>query len=132
MNWDMFTTEVLYTDRVYYPLPSEYRWRLFGGEAPRGDRYPTFSVTWPASEAEFARAVTAASEDAVTLRAYSFEAAERSMAVRFWRLKPGRYEWRSETGHGSFTVSRLPHTLELPLTARKEITIRVARATPNR
>jgi hypothetical protein len=26
VNWDMFTTEVLYIDHVYYPRPPEYRW----------------------------------------------------------------------------------------------------------
>lgn len=128
-NWDMFTTEVLYTDRVYYPLPAAYRWRLFGGEAPRGDRYSSFAVTWPAVDTEFARAVMAAGEEAVTMRVYSFAAAQTSIPVRFWRLKPGAYEWRSGNRRGSFTVRRLPHTLELPIPAHSEITVQVRRTT---
>ncbi|MFB3828471.1 MAG: hypothetical protein ACE15B_17010 [Bryobacteraceae bacterium] len=125
LNWDMFTTEVLYTDRVYYPLPPAYRWRLFGGEAPRGDRYPAFTVTWPATDVEFARAVTAASGSALTVRVYSFATAERNVPVRLWRLKPGRYEWRAAARSGSFTVTRLPHTLEVPLPPQKEASVTV-------
>jgi hypothetical protein len=123
VNWDIFTTEPLYTDRVYYPLPAEYRWYLFGGEAPRGDRYPSFPVTWPAAEFEFARAVLETSSERLRIQAYSFEEAGRSAPVRLWRLKPGRYSWTAGAATGDFTVERLPHHLEIPLPARKEVTI---------
>ena len=125
VNWDILTTEVLYTDRVYYPLPVEYRWRLFGGEAPRGDRYPTFSVTWPPAQAEFARAVTAFSQESLRLRAYSFETGARRVPIRLWRLKPGRYQWSAGSEQGSFTVTTLPYSLDLPLPGRREIEITI-------
>ena len=127
-NFEMYTSEVLYTDRVYYPLTPEYRWLLFGGEAPRGDRYPTFAVTWPAAQAEFARAVLEATPEKVRLRAYSFEAGKRMALVRLWRLKPGRYTWRAGEERGEFEISRLPHLLEAPLPPRTEITVSVERA----
>jgi hypothetical protein len=59
---------------------------LFGGEAPRGDRYPTFSVTWPPADTEFARALLRGSERDIAIRAFQFRCAhprrkieERSM-----------------------------------------------------
>ena len=128
-NWDMFTTEVLYTDRVYYPLPPEYRWRLFGGEAPRGDRYPTFAVTWPAAQAEFARVVLAASERGLRARLYSFEREEKFIPLRLWRLEPGAYRWRCGDAQGEFSADRLPHLLNVPLAPRREVTLSVEPAT---
>jgi hypothetical protein len=125
VNWDMFTTEVLYTDRVYYPLQPEYRWYLFGGEAPRGDRYPTFSVTWPPASVEFARTVLEASQDRLRMRAYSFDQAKKEAPVRLWRLKQGRYVWRANGQSGEFAVTSLPHTLTLPLPPRQEVSITV-------
>ncbi len=127
VNWDILTTEVLYTDRVYYPLPVEYRWRLFGGEAPRGDRYPTFSVTWPAVQAEFARAVMSFSQESLRLRLYSFETRPHRVQVRLWRLKPGRYQWRAGAERGTFSVTSLPHSLELPLPPLREVEIQITR-----
>jgi hypothetical protein len=121
VNWDMMTSDVLYTDRVYYALPPEYRLRLFGGESPRGDRYPSFAVTWPAAKAEFARAVLSANAAGVRLQMYSFESEPRSVPVRFWRLAPGRYRWRLGTQSGNFEAKHLPHTLELPLPPKSEV-----------
>jgi hypothetical protein len=125
VNWDMFTSEVLYTDRVYYPLPAEYRWYLFGGEAPRGDRYPTFSVTWPPAPFEFARAVLAASEDRVRIQAYSFGEGTKQAPIRLWRLRPGKYSWTAGGAKGAFTVARMPHAIEVPLPGQREVTITI-------
>jgi hypothetical protein len=127
VNWDIFTSEVLYTDRVYYPLAPEYRWYLFGGEAPRGDRYPTFSVTWPVVKGEFARAVLSAGEDHIRVRAYSFETSGLEAQLRLWRLKPGRYTWTNGAQSGQFNVARLPHLLSVPLPAQKEVTVSVSK-----
>jgi hypothetical protein len=127
-NWDILTSEALYTDRVYYSLPAEYRVALFGGEAPRGDRYPTFAVTWPAIETEFARAVTSAGDRSLRLRLYSFEASDKQIAVRLWRLKPGRYTWEAGGQRREFTIARVPHLLQLPLSPRKDTTVRIVRA----
>jgi hypothetical protein len=128
VNWDIYTTEVLYTDRVYYPLAPEYRWRLFGGEAPRGDRYPTFPVTWPVVKGEFARAVLSTGEEHLRVRAYSFEASKLEAQLRLWRLKPGKYKWTNGAESGEFTVTRLPHLLSVPLPARREVTVTINKA----
>ena len=106
-------------------MPPEYRLRLFGGESPRGDRYPAFAVTWPPAKAEFARAVISAGPSAVRLRAYSFENDTRTVPVRLWRLTPGRYKWTSGSRSGEFTIPSLPYTLELPLDAKTDASITI-------
>ena len=128
-DFDMYTSEVMYTDRVYYALPAEYKQALFGGEAPRGDRYPTFHVTWPAVEGEFARAVMDAMPRRLRLRAYNFESREVNADVRVWRLEQGEYRWRlldsggAGAGEGRVTISKLPQVVRLPLPPRKEVVI---------
>jgi hypothetical protein len=132
-NFEMLTSEVLFTDRVYYQLPGVYRRHLFGGESPRGDRYPTFAVTWPSTGAEFARAVLEASVVSAKLRLYSFEAKPASVPVRLWRLAPGRYRWRSFDAEGkplaggSIELARSPGIIELPLPPRRELTVVIAK-----
>jgi hypothetical protein len=125
VNRDMVTSEVLYTDRVYYPLSAEYRVALFGGEAPRGDRYPSFAVTWPAVQSEFARAVLQAGAREVKLKLYSFEAEVARVPVRLWRLERGRYSLDVNGERSEFTVDRLPHVVEIPLPAGREVTARI-------
>ncbi len=128
-DFDMYTSEVIHTGRVYYPLPAEYEQRLFGGEAPRGDRYPTFAVTWPPSKADFARAVVAADSTSLRLRLYSFEARPAFAEVRLWRLAPGRYRWTaSDTlgahiSSGDLVVTRRTQTLRVPLPPGREIDV---------
>ena len=111
---------------VYYSLPPESSWRLFGGEAPRGDRYPFFAVTWPATGVEVARAVLAAEPGALRLRLYSFEKNETLLRLRLWRLKPGRHEWRAGTRREEFTVTSAPHMLSLPVPPAREQTVVIA------
>jgi hypothetical protein len=89
-------TGARYTDRVYYPLPPQYRWRLFGGEAPRGDRYPLFAVTWPSLDAEVARAVLEQTPERLRLSLYSFKKT-KPCPVEVLAPEAGRYEWRSGT-----------------------------------
>lgn len=128
-NFDMFTSEVLYTDRVYYGIPAAYQLFLFGGAAPRGERYPLFAVTWPVSRADFARGVLEATDSSVRLRIYSFEPSGHAISVRLWRLRPGRYRWESKDLGGRLLASReaeidrLPALLDFDVPARQEITI---------
>ncbi|MGH9660690.1 MAG: hypothetical protein ACRD96_19225 [Bryobacteraceae bacterium] len=134
VNYEMYTSEALFTDRVYYRLPAEYAQRLFGGEAPRGDRYPSFAVTWPAIDPVFARAVLDAGPDSLTIQAYNFEGIQIEAPLRAWRLLPGRYLWtaRNDRGfvysQGDVQVSRLPQIIRLALPPRREVTVRIQRA----
>ena len=132
-NFDMFTSEVLYTDRVYYPFPPQLQQLLFGGEAPRGERYPAFAVTWLPAKEDFARAVLTAEKDNVRLRLYSFEEKDHEAAVRLWRLKPGAYHWQAldtegeAVAAGETRIMTLPRVLRLPVPPGKEVTIQVSR-----
>lgn len=132
-DFDMMTSEVLYTDRVYYQMTPEYRQRLFGGDAPRGERYPSFAVTWPATAGAFARAVLDAGPETLQFRLYSFETNHVEAPVRVWRLEPGRYRWDSvdtqgsRVGSGEVTISRQPQVISLPLPAQREITMTLRR-----
>jgi hypothetical protein len=133
VNFEMLTSEVIWTDRVYYRWPAEYRQYLFGGEAPRGDRYPTFAATWPPMKEEFARAVVRAGEDGIELAAYNFEASLVQAPVRLWRLKPGAYRWESRDGSGKrlaggeLAIPSLPEVVKLPLPPRTEVSITIGR-----
>lgn len=128
-NFDMFTSEVLYTDRVYYGFPAGYQPFLFGGAAPRGERYPCFAVTWPVSRADFARGVLEATATSVRLRIYSFERAGHPVAVRLWRLRPGLYRWETKDLGGRLLaaregkIDRLPALVEFEAPPRQEVTI---------
>lgn len=123
VNFAMYTSEVIYTDRVYYRWPPAYRWYLFGGEAPRGDRYPTFAVTWPPAKSLFARLVLDASSERLTLLLYNFEEAELAAPVYVWRLRPGLYRWAG----GEARIERLPQRIELRLPPRREVTLEIVR-----
>ena len=136
-NFDLYTSEPMWTDRIPYGiLSAELKMYLFGGDAPRGERYPAFVVTWPSAKASFARAVLKATAAGAELRLYSFEAQPVRIPVRFWRLARGRYEWRSRsaTGQllssGAFEISRSPQIFELPLPPRTEVVITVSRTSP--
>jgi len=131
-DWAMYTSEALFTDRVYYPLPALYRQRLFGGEAPSGERYPTFAVTWPESRAPFARAVLTAAQDRLALLLYGFAGTESEFSVRAWGLAPGRYRWTLQPAEGgapiragSLEITRRAQLLTFPLPARQEMILRI-------
>lgn len=131
VNFDMFTSEVIYTDRVYYKVTPLYHLYLFGGEAPRGDRYPAFAVTWPAASGEFARAVLASGPDRLELAAYNFETEPLTVPLRVWKLEPGGYRWQvadskgNSVADGEILVRTLPLLLELPLPPQREVRITI-------
>ncbi|MBL8234899.1 MAG: hypothetical protein JNL98_40740, partial [Bryobacterales bacterium] len=130
-NFDMYTTEVLWTDRVYYKLPTEYRDRLFGGEGPRGDRYPMYAVTWTPVEGEFARAVVDWSSRSMEIAAYNFEQSPITAEARLWRLDKGDYRCHVTDSTGKlrytsiFGMRKNPQLLRITLPARTEVTIRI-------
>ena len=127
VNFDMLTREVLFTDRCGYGPPPEYRQYLFGGEAPRGERYPNFAVTWPAVKHSFARAALLANPTKLELRFYSFESGAIQVPLRVWQLQFGRYLWRATDSlgapmaKGEVAVSKRAQLIELPLLPHKEV-----------
>lgn len=134
VNFPMYTSEVLWTDRVYYRLPVDYRKHLFGGEAPRGDRFPTFAITWEPIEGDYARAVTKWDERSMELRAYNFESTPLIAPVHLWRLKKGDYRCHVYDMTGKlrytslFLATKHPQLLRIPLPAQTEVTVRIVPA----
>ncbi len=134
-NFEMFTSEVLYTDRVYYAPPLDYQVYLFGGAPPRGERYPSFSVSWPPVQAEFARAVLEANSASLRVRLYSFESEPSAIPVRLWRLEPGTYRWMLRdlggrlVASGEFGFEKGPLLTSFPLPPMREVTLSVHRVT---
>ncbi len=134
-NFAMYTSEAIFTDRVYYALPLNYQQHLFGGETPRGDRLPMFAVTWPTTQADFARAVVDATNERADLLLYGFAAAEQSIRVRLWKLSPARYRWslhpvndRTRTLRAGAFEHRgraQAHTFTLP--ARQEVILSISK-----
>lgn len=122
-NFDMYTSEVLYTDRVYYDMVPRYRFRLFGGDSPRGERYPTFAVTWETAPDFYARAVLEAGERTLRLRFYNFNSKPVTAVFRTWRLVPGKYELAVGAERREIEVGPRPHRIEAALPAAKEIAV---------
>ncbi len=127
VNFDLYTTEAIYTDRIAYALPANYSTYLFGGEAPRGDRAPNFHVTWPAGKARFARAILSAGRSALTARLYSFESEPATAPIRLWRLEKGSYQWECAGQRGTFEVKSLPVDVAIPIPPRTEAELRITR-----
>lgn len=134
-NFDMYTSEALWTDRVYYRMSTEYRDHLFGGEAPRGDRYPMFAITWSPIEGEFARAVVQWSNRSMEIAAYNFEAGPITADARLWRLEKGDYRCHVIDSTGKLRYTSLfgmrgnPQLLRITLPARTEVTVKIEPAT---
>jgi hypothetical protein len=130
-DFDMYTSEVIYTNRVFYGLSPEYRKYLFGGEAAGTGIVAGLAVTWPASAAQFARAVLEANATGLRLRFFNFENKPVDAPLRLWRIEPGTYQWESQdpsgavVAHGEFYVSRPAQTVNLPLPPFKEIAVTV-------
>jgi hypothetical protein len=135
-DFEMYTSEVIYPNRVYYPLSLDYQRYLFGGDAPRGDRYPAFAVTWPPAETAFARCVVAATPTSLRLRLYSFETKPSIVQVRVWRLEPGKYQWVSrdmigtELDRDDLVISKRAQAVRFRLPPAKDVEFTIRQAGP--
>ncbi|MBD3374791.1 hypothetical protein GF406_07150 [candidate division KSB1 bacterium] len=129
VNLDMWTTEVMYTDRVYYRFPPEYVQHLFGGTGPRGDRVPSFAVTWLPEDTDIARAVLGWSESTLITEFYNFSTKQELIGMRLWQLEPGTYRWtlNSENGtvldDGQLQIQNMPHKAEFTIPPQQSVTL---------
>ena len=136
VNFDMFTSEALFTDRVNYQLPAGYRFHLFGGEAPRGDRFPAFAVTWPETSGDFARAVVSATNQSLSAALFNFESLPIETKLRLWKLAKGKYRWelRSRAGvlraSGNLEIASHPQLASISLPPREEVFLTIGPTTP--
>lgn len=101
-NFAMLTSEAIFTDRVIPRWTAFYKTALFGGDAPRGERYPGFMVTWPPTNKSVARAVLESGPRLIRFRFFNFEDHEVMQPVRLWRCRAGR--WSIETRNASEEV----------------------------
>jgi hypothetical protein len=75
-----------------------------------------------------------AGDASLKLCLYNFEAQAADAAMRLWRLKPGRYEWRSAdmagaaVAAGTFELASRAQTVRLPMPPRRAVTIDIWRA----
>ncbi|MFN7922594.1 MAG: hypothetical protein U0Q16_20995 [Bryobacteraceae bacterium] len=114
VNFEMYTSEALFTDRVHYALPTSYARLLFGGDPPSGDRYPNFSVTWIPARRDFAREVIEATPIRLSLRFYNFDPQPLIAEFRAWQLEPGVYHWSCQAGGVEVTQKRQRLRVILP------------------
>ena len=128
-NLAMYTTEALFTDRVYYEIPEAYQRFLFGGAAPRPDRSPALAVTRTPAREEYAHAVIAANDSALDLKFFNFEPALVQASLRTWRLRPGRYQWTvvETKQQGEVQIDGPRRYVTIPLAPGRELTVTIRR-----
>ncbi len=109
-NFELRTSEVKFTDRVYVPN-ADHLFGMYTGGIGKGREFPVAAVTWENTGTDIAIIVTEAKTDYLDILLYNFgEPKEISMNV--WRLAPGEYVIRTGTRqNGSFESSREKHKL---------------------
>ncbi len=135
-DFAMFTSEAVYTGRVYYPVPPDYWNYVVSGEAKPGDPEGAIAATFVPDDASYARAVVQAGPETLKLRLYSFEGRTIQAQVRLWRLEPGAYRWESadvvgtRVAAGSLIVTGRPQAVAIPLAPGREIEVTFTRVRP--
>ncbi len=90
INRPFLTSEVYFTDRVFV-RGAEHLLAMYTGDVTRAGDFPSFAVTWKNTGADFAALVTESSDRALSVLVYNFEAEEKIVGMRLWRLKDGVY-----------------------------------------
>jgi len=120
VNFDLYTREVLQTDRA--PLPgADLTFSAFTGAVRHwvDAGVPTMAVTWEAPHPRFAALVVNASSDHLRVWIYNDDARAMRIGARLWQLQPGEYAVRSGPIAGGEGLSRRYHWREpAPFTVR--------------
>ena len=90
INRPFLTSEVYFTDRVFV-RGAEHLLAMYTGDVTRAGDFPSFAVTWKNTGADFAALVTESSDRALRVLVYNFEAEEKTVGMRLWRMKDGVY-----------------------------------------
>ena len=90
INRPFLTSEVYFTDRVFV-RGAEHLLAMYTGDVTRAGDFPSFAVTWKNTGADFAALVTESSDKALSVLVYNFEAEEKVVGMRLWRLQDGVY-----------------------------------------
>ena len=90
INRPFLTSEVYFTDRVFV-RGAEHLLAMYTGDVTRAGDFPSFAVTWKNTGADFAALVTESSDRVLRVLVYNFEAEEKIVGMRLWRLEDGVY-----------------------------------------
>lgn len=89
-RFEMLTSEVLYTDRIYI-RGHEHLYAMYGGGIGDTSGCPGWAVRWEKAGEDLAAWVVEATPAKFRARVYNFARGEREFAMQHWRLAPGRY-----------------------------------------
>jgi hypothetical protein len=133
-NFPMLTSEVISTDRVAVRNSGILFSLATGGSSSIWS--PSYHITWRNTDARLAALVTGASETELKVSLFSFAEGTLKLQALFWRLLPGRYEWRvasSDSGdsisQGKFELKERGQNLNLSLPSRKSLVLTVEQKT---
>jgi hypothetical protein len=90
-NFEMLTSEVLFTDRVSLAGFGEL-YAMYGGGVGDLSGCPGWAVRWIGAGQDLAAWVQEATQERFRARVYSFAVADKSCAMQHWRLAPGQYQ----------------------------------------
>jgi hypothetical protein len=89
-NSPLRTTEVLHTDRVYYP-GSDYIKAMLTGDGTREGMSPYYSVSWENTNRYLTALVEETGYDKLRVQIFSYSPSEHEITMRLWQLKEGTY-----------------------------------------
>jgi len=90
-QYELLTSEVLFTDRVFLAGFAEL-YAMYGGGVGDTSGCPGFAVRWQNAGEDLAVWVREATQERFVARIFSFADQERQYAMQHWRLTPGQYE----------------------------------------
>lgn len=91
-NFELLTSEVLYTDRIGV-RGADLLFAMYTGGAGLATYYPAYQVTWQTPTRNFAALVLGGDTRRLQVLLYNFEADPVGMAMRVWHLRPGLYRF---------------------------------------
>jgi hypothetical protein len=102
VNTPLRTDLVVHTDRVRIPGIDHLK-GMIAGDATHEGNSPYFAVSWANTDESFAPLVNVSTTQELRILAYSFRDEKRSVVLRPWHLKPGKYEMTTRNGQNVAT-----------------------------
>ena len=90
-RFEMLTSEVLYTDRIFI-RGHEHLYAMYGGGIGDTSGCPGWAVRWEMAGEDLAAWVVEATTAKFRARVFNFARGEKKFAMQHWRLAPGRYK----------------------------------------
>jgi hypothetical protein len=96
-NIPLRTTEVLHTDRVYYP-GSDYLKAMLTGDGTSEGSSPYHAVSWENTGSDFTALVDETGQDKLSVQIFSHSSVSSNPTMRVWQLAQGKYELKISDG----------------------------------